>query len=107
MDNQLNHVFAALADPTRRAVVERLTQGPAAVSDLFAPYDMALPTFMKHLGKLEQAGLVRSVKRGRVRTIHIEAKPLAMMDDWVKQQRQMWDTRLDTLTRLAETSQNT
>lgn len=102
MDNQLDHFFGALADPTRRAVIERLTQGPAPVSELAAPHDMALPSFMKHLSKLEAAGLVRSEKAGRVRTVHIEAEPLKAAEDWLGRQRSIWEGRLDRLATLAE-----
>jgi len=102
MDNRLNDFFAALADPTRRAVIERLTEGPAPVSELHAPHDMALPTFLKHLGRLEAAGLVRSEKAGRVRTVHIEAAPLAAAEDWLQRQRRVWEGRLDRLQALAE-----
>ncbi|MEO0665189.1 MAG: metalloregulator ArsR/SmtB family transcription factor [Pseudomonadota bacterium] len=101
MTNQLDTFFGALADPTRRAVIERLTAGPAPVSELHAPHDMALPTFMKHLSKLEAAGLVRSEKVGRVRTVHIEAAPLRQAEDWIARQRSLWEGRLDRLERLA------
>lgn len=102
MDNHLDHFFGALADPTRRAVIERLTKGPAAVTELAAPHDMALPTFLKHLKKLEAAGLVRSEKAGRVRTVHIEAAPLKAAEDWLARHRRMWEGRLDRLSSLAE-----
>ena len=102
MDNNLDTFFGALADPTRRAVIERLTSGPAAVSELHAPHDMALPTFMKHLSKLEAAGLVRSEKKGRVRTVHIEAAPLAEAERWIQQQRRLWEGKIDRLQALAE-----
>ncbi len=98
---EIDAIFASLADPTRRAVIERLTQGPAPVSELHAPHDMALPTFLKHLSKLEAAGLVRSEKKGRVRTVHIEAAPLEAAQDWLAQQRSAWDSRLDRLQHLA------
>lgn len=101
MANQLDSFFAAMADPTRRAVIERLTRGPAPVSDLHAPHDIALPTFLKHLGKLEAAGLVRSEKAGRVRTVHIEAGPLRLAEDWLARQRRTWEARLDQLDALA------
>ena len=102
MANQLDHFFAAMADPTRRAVIERLAQGPAPVSELHAPHDIALPTFLKHLKRLEEAGLVRSEKAGRVRTVHIEAAPLAAGEDWLKRQRRIWEGRVDRLAALAE-----
>ncbi|TYC51536.1 helix-turn-helix transcriptional regulator [Rhodobacterales bacterium] len=102
MDNHLDGFFSALADPTRRAVIERLTTGPAPVSELHAPHDMALPSFMKHLGKLETAGLIRSEKVGRVRMVHIEAGPIAEAETWLKKQRRLWEGRLDRLSALAE-----
>lgn len=98
----MNDFFAALADPTRRAVIERLAEGPAPVSELHEPHDIALPTFLKHLRKLEEAGLVRSEKKGRVRTVHIEAAPLAEAEDWLRRQRRIWEGRLDRLSALAE-----
>ncbi|SLN61865.1 ArsR/SmtB family transcription factor [Roseisalinus antarcticus] len=102
MASNLDHFFSALADPTRRAVIARLTSGPASVSELHAPHDMALPSFLKHLGKLESAGMVRSLKIGRVRMVHIEAVPMAEAEDWLKTQRRIWEGRLDRLSALAE-----
>lgn len=102
MANQLDSFFSALSDPTRRAVIERLTKGPAPVSELHAPHDMALPSFLKHLGKLEAAGLVRSIKTGRTRMVHIEAAPLAQAEDWLCRQRRLWEGRLDRLAALAD-----
>ncbi|MGR3467968.1 MAG: ArsR/SmtB family transcription factor [Shimia sp.] len=103
MTNPLDTFFTALADPTRRAMIERLTRGPAPVSELHAPHDIALPTFLKHLSKLEAAGLVRSEKKGRVRTVHIEAAPLRTAEAWLNTQRRLWEGRLDRLQALAET----
>ncbi|MCB1342066.1 MAG: helix-turn-helix transcriptional regulator [Pseudooceanicola sp.] len=102
MANHLDSFFGAMADPTRRAVIERLIAGPAPVSELHAPHDMALPSFLKHLKRLEAAGLVRSEKAGRVRTLHIEAAPLAEAENWLARQRRLWEGRLDRLTALAE-----
>ena len=102
MANQIDSLFAAMADPTRRAVIEQLTKGPAPVSDLAAPHDIALPTFLKHLKKLEAAGLVTSEKKGRVRVVHIEAAPLKAAEDWLSRQRNAWEGRLDRLGALAE-----
>lgn len=96
-DPRLDAVFHAMADPTRRAVVERLMRGPASVSDLAAPHGIALPTFLKHLKVLEASGLVRSEKTGRIRTCHIEAAPIAAAEDWLSRQRRVWDQRLDRL----------
>lgn len=103
MANHLDTIFSAMADPTRRAVIEQLLQGPTSVSDLHAPHDMALPSFLKHLNKLESAGLVRSEKTGRTRILHIEAAPLAAAEDWLARQRRLWNGRLDRLQALAET----
>jgi DNA-binding transcriptional ArsR family regulator len=91
----LDALFHAMSDPTRRAVVEQLSRGPATVSDLAAPHDIALPTFLKHLKVLEASGLVRSEKSGRVRTCHVEAEPLAAAERWLGRQRQIWESRLD------------
>ena len=98
MPNQeLTHIFHALADPTRRAVLERLTHGPAAVSELAQPFEMALPSFVQHLGVLEGCGLVRSKKVGRVRTYTLSPQPLTAAEDWLSAQRALWERRLDAL----------
>ena len=107
MANQLDHIFSALADPTRRAVIERLAKGAAPVSELHAPHDMALPTFMRHLKVLEGSGLTQSEKTGRVRTVSIRASELEMLDDWLTQQRNAWGKRLDRLTRIANDLERT
>lgn len=101
MANNLDAFFSALSDPTRRAVIERLTEGPAPVGTLHEPHDMALPTFLRHLKVLEAAGLVRSEKVGRVRTVHIEALPLKEAESWLSRQRSIWEGRLDRLETLA------
>lgn len=98
-EHQLDHVFRALSDPTRRAVLERLTRGPAAVSELARPFDMALPSFTQHLGVLEKSGLVTSRKLGRVRTYRLAPKPLKAAEHWMARQRSLWQTRLDQLDR--------
>lgn len=90
-----------MADPTRRAVIEKLASGPATVSELHAPHDIALPTFMRHLKVLEDTGIVRSIKKGRVRTCHIEARPLIEAQGWLAWQRQIWESRLDRLEKIA------
>lgn len=102
MANYLDSFFSALGDPTRRAVIERLVESSASVSELHDPHDMALPTFLKHLKVLEDAGLVRSEKNGRVRTVHIEAAPLAEAEGWLQKQRRIWEGRVDRLAQLAE-----
>ncbi|HKL68240.1 metalloregulator ArsR/SmtB family transcription factor [Salibaculum sp.] len=95
MANELDTTFAALADPTRRAVIERLASGPATVSELAEPHAIALPTFMRHLKVLERSGLVRSVKKGRVRTCHIEEGPLTQVQGWLVWQRRIWESHMD------------
>ena len=107
MANHLDTFFSALADPTRRAVIERLTTGPATVSELHEPHDIALPTFMRHLKVLESGGLVSSQKKGRVRIVHIEAGPLAMTEGWLGKQRKLWEGRMDRLAALAEDLERT
>jgi DNA-binding transcriptional ArsR family regulator len=94
---QLDSVFRALGDPTRRAVLSRLSLGPASVSELARPFDIALPSFTQHLGVLERCGLVRSRKAGRVRTYRLEPRPLEAAEHWMAQQRVLWERRLDQL----------
>lgn len=88
-------VFRALADPTRRGVLERLGRGPASVSELARPFEMALPSFVDHLKQLEGSGLVRSRKQGRVRTYWIEPQRMRLAEDWLAAQRGIWEQRLD------------
>ena len=90
-------MFLALADPTRRAVVERLVAGSASVSELARPFDMALPSFTQHLAVLERAGLVASTKNGRVRTYRLAPAALELADGWLADQRRLWERRLDQL----------
>ena len=100
MPNQLpllDQVFHALADPTRRGMVERLVRGPATVSELSRPLDMSLSAVLQHLQVLEASGLVRSEKAGRVRTCRIEPDALRAAEAWVTGQRTAWETRLDRL----------
>lgn len=94
---QLPEIFGALADPTRLAVVERLVSGPASVSELAEPFDMAGPSFLKHLKVLEDAGLVASEKQGRVRTVRLAPDALGWVETWVRQHRRGWERRLDDL----------
>ena len=95
-------IFHALADPTRCAVVGRLGRSPATVSELAAPFAMALPSFVKHLGVLERAGLVQSSKHGRTRTVALQPKALAAAEYWLAAQRTLWEARTDRLAALAE-----
>ena len=93
----IDSVFRALADPTRRLVLERLVHGPESVSGLAAPFDMALPSFVEHLRVLEDCGLVNSSKTGRVRTYQLVPKRLREAEDWLAKQRHLWERRLDQL----------
>jgi DNA-binding transcriptional ArsR family regulator len=93
----LDQVFQALANPTRRAVVQRLAAGPAPVSELARPFDMALPSFLQHLQVLEGCGLVESEKEGRVRTFRLRPSSLRAAEGWLGRQRARWETRLDQL----------
>lgn len=93
----VDDVFRALSDPTRRHVLERLATKPTSVSDLAADCDMALPSFVGHLRVLENCGLVRSTKSGRVRTYELSPDRLCVAEDWLGRQRSMWERRLDRL----------
>jgi DNA-binding transcriptional ArsR family regulator len=99
LNNQadLDLVFHALSDPARRAMVARLTRGPAAVSELAKPLDMSLSAVVQHLAVLETSGLIRSEKTGRVRTCRIEPKALRNAEQWITQRRTIWERRFDRL----------
>jgi DNA-binding transcriptional ArsR family regulator len=94
-----DEVFHALSNPTRRSVLERLSDGPATVSELAAPFDMQLPSFVQHLSVLERSRLVRSKKRGRVRTYELAPERFKVVDDWLSARRQAWEARLDRFDR--------
>ena len=96
-DPGLDQLFHALADPTRRAIVERLMRGPASVGELAQPFAMALPSLMTHLRRLEDAGLIETRKDGRVRTCAVVPAALAPAQDWLTEQRAQWEGRLDRL----------
>ena len=101
----LDLMFQALADPTRRLMVERLGRGPASVSELAQPFAMSLPAVVQHLQVLEASGLVRSAKVGRVRTCTIDTGALSLAEKWINDRRTGWERRLDRLGAfLAETS---
>ena len=93
----IDRVFQALADPTRRLMVERLGRGQASVSELAKPFQMSLPAIVQHLRVLEASGLVRTEKEGRVRTCRIEAKALQLAERWINERRAGWEQRLDRL----------
>jgi DNA-binding transcriptional ArsR family regulator len=99
----LDAVLHGLANPTRRAVVERLSGGPASVGMLAEPFDMALSSFMQHLQVLEACNLVRSTKEGRVRTVRIVPETLRETEGWLAEQRRLWTRRLDQLDAYVET----
>jgi len=88
-------VFYALSNSTRRKVLEQLSVGPATVSELAAPFDMKLPSFVQHLSVLEQSRLVKSKKRGRVRTYELAPERFKIAEDWLTERRQLWESRLD------------
>ena len=94
---QLNGIFQALADPTRRAILRRLGSGSAGVGELAQPFDMALPSFMKHITALEQSGLIRTSKSGRVRTCALEKATFEAVEHWLNDQRKLWNERTDRL----------
>lgn len=95
--SSLDDVFVALADPTRRAVVGALGHGPASVGELAQSASMTLPSFMKHVHKLERCGLIRTAKSGRVRTCTLNRKHLGIVDSWLAEQRAIWESRTDRL----------
>ncbi|MCI0707076.1 MAG: metalloregulator ArsR/SmtB family transcription factor [Ignavibacteriae bacterium] len=100
----LDGIFAALSDPTRRAIVERLSQGEASVTELAEPFDMSLPAISKHLRILEEAGLLLRRKEGRVHHIQLNSKPMKEALQWIEHYRQFWDDRLDSLVQYFDVS---
>ena len=98
----VHHQFAALGDPTRLAIVERLARGPTSAGDLAAPTTLSLPAVLKHVRVLEEAGLVTTVKRGRVRECRLRDDALVAVATWTAQQQALWSTRLDALGTLLE-----
>lgn len=93
--DQLDSLFHALSDPTRRAILSRLMQGPARVGDLAAPFDVSMPTLLAHLARLEAAGLVRSTKSGRIRTCRANPVALGPARRWLADQSAAWDARVE------------
>jgi DNA-binding transcriptional ArsR family regulator len=94
---RVDRVFHALGDPTRRAIVERLSAGAISVSSLAKPLDITLAAVVQHLQVLERSGLVRTTKIGRVRTCRIEPKGLSIAERWIEERRSLWERRLDRL----------
>lgn len=103
----LDRMFEALADPTRRAMVERLSRGSASVSELAAPLPMSLPAVVQHLQVLEQSGLVRTQKVGRTRTCTIDTGALSQVEKWINDRRIGWENRLDRLGAVLDASSKT
>lgn len=95
--SRLDAVFRALADPTRRAMLDHLAKGEQTVSDLAAPHDMSLAAASKHIQTLERAGLVKRTVRGRIHYCRIDPRPLARADDWLRGYERLWDIRIDRL----------
>src|SRR4051795_2263771 len=102
---QLDRTFAALSDPTRRAIVERLADGEASVTELAAPFGMSLPAVSKHLKVLEKAGLISRGRRAQWRPCRLEPEPLKEASDWLQEYRRLWDERLDRLDEYLQTLQ--
>lgn len=98
----LDLAFQALADPSRRAMVDRLAKGPASVSELARPLSMSLPGVMQHLAVLEASGLVVSEKIGRIRTCRIEPNVFSQAEQWIAERRALWESRLDRLGQFLE-----
>ncbi len=107
IDPDLPDIFRALADPTRLAVVERLSVSPASASELAKPFVMALPSFMQHLGVLERGGIVTSHKIGRIRTYQLAPGALQLASAWLAEFRNHWERRLDQLDHLLITTNHT
>jgi DNA-binding transcriptional ArsR family regulator len=103
----LNRTFAALADPTRRSILEHLAQGDRCVTDLARPHRMSLPAVSKHLRVLERAGLIRRQRRGRVHQLKLEAKPMKDAQLWIEEYRHFWEKNLDRLDDYLKTLQTT
>lgn len=93
----LDRAFSALADPTRRAIVSRLCEGPRTVSELSEPFEIALPSLLKHVRVLEQSGLISSEKSGRIRTCRVERHALQATEAWLHRHVSAWEKRLDRL----------
>ena len=102
MANQMDILFLALADQTRRDVVERLTHGEAPIKELAAPHDMALPSFLKPIDRLEDAGVVTSRKVGRQRIVALTPEAFGPAETWIERQKRVWEGRLDRLEAVAK-----
>ncbi len=94
-DSRLDRTFQALSDPVRRRMLSRLSRGPASVSELAKPLSISLPAVLQHLKAMEESGLVRSEKKGRVRTVRLDAKTLEFAESWIAERRAEWEAQLD------------
>ena len=102
----LNRAFQALADPVRRGMLARLSRGPASVSQLAEPFSISLPAVLQHLKALEESGLVRSEKKGRVRTVRLEPETLSAAESWIAERRSEWEAQLDRFENYLQSLQN-
>ena len=105
-DSSLGRAFQALADPVRRGMLTRLSRGPASVSELAKPLPMSLPAVLQHLRALEDSGLVRSEKKGRVRTVRLEPSALGEAESWIAERRAEWEAQLDRFEEYLSTLKN-
>ena len=105
LEGQLDTTFAALSDPTRRAIVKRLADGEASVTELAAPFAMSLPAVSKHLKVLEKAGLISRGRRAQWRPCRLEPEPLKEASEWLQEYRRLWEERLDRLDEYLQTLQ--
>jgi DNA-binding transcriptional ArsR family regulator len=102
--NQFDRVAAAISDPTRRAIIEKLARGPARISDVAQPFPMSLTGFCKHVRVLEGAGLVRRTRRGRNNTIELSPEPMRAVTRWILKYEEFWNARLDRLEKFFATN---
>jgi DNA-binding transcriptional ArsR family regulator len=100
---QLDRAFQALSDPVRRGMLSRLSRGPASVSQLAQPFQISLPAILQHLKALQDCGLVRSEKKGRVRTVQLEPKALSAAESWIAERRTEWEAQLDRFENYVQT----
>jgi DNA-binding transcriptional ArsR family regulator len=107
LDDPLSAVFGALADPTRRAILARLAKGESTVSELAEPFDMSLPAVSKHLGVLQDAGLLTRTRDGRLRRCRLEPAPLGAASEWIETHRLFWEAQFDRLERFLEETEST
>lgn len=103
---KVDRIFQALGDPTRRAILDALSRQPSSVSDLARPLDMSLAAVVQHIQALEESGLVRTEKQGRVRTCHLMPETFTIAERWLSERRTLWERRLDRLGALLDEEEN-